>query len=119
MDFVSEESEIAGFYAANYVLYGAKEKRLIEVVPGKGISYVLPQKIDKNLSGNVKLYFRVNNSYRECVLKIMVDGETVLSRKKKVMLPGEMETFILSEQLISDTDGAVKIEIENDSGLIK
>ena len=119
VDFVSEESEIAGFYAANYVLYGAKEKRLIEVVPGKGISYVLPQKIDKNLSGNVKLYFRVNNSYRECVLKIMVDGETVLSRKKKVMLPGEMETFILSEQLISDTDGTVKVEIENDSGVIK
>ncbi|MDY6024560.1 MAG: FAD-dependent oxidoreductase [Candidatus Borkfalkiaceae bacterium] len=119
VDFVSEESETAGFYAANYVLYGAKEKRLIEVVPGKGISYVLPQKLDKNLSGNVKLYFRVNNSYRECVLKIMVDGETVLSRKKKVMLPGEMETFILSEQLISDTDGAVKVEIENDSGVIK
>ena len=119
VDFVSEESETAGFYAANYVLNGEKEKRLIDVVPGKGISYVLPQKIDKNLSGNVKLYFRVNNSYRDCTLKIIVDGETVLSRKKRVMLPGEMETFILAEQLISETEKTIKVEIENNSGEIK
>lgn len=119
VDFVSEESETAGFYAANYVLNGEKEKRLIEVVPGKGISYVLPQKIDKNLSGNVKLYFRVNNSYRDCSLKIIVDGKTVLSRKKKVMLPGEMETYILAEQLISETEKEIKVEVENNSGEIK
>lgn len=119
VDFVSEESETAGFYAANYVLNGEKEKRLIDVVTGKGISYVLPQKIDKNLSGNVKLYFRVNNSYRDCSLKIIVDGETVLSRKKRVMLPGEMETFILTEQLISETEKTIKVEIENNSGEIK
>lgn len=119
VDFVSEESETAGFYAANYVLNGSKEKRLIDVVSGKGISYVLPQKIDKNLSGNVKLYFRVNNSYRDCTLKIIVDGETVLSRKKRVMLPGEMETFILAEQLISETEKEIKVEVENNSGEIK
>ena len=63
VDFVSEEAEIAGLAAANYVLNGANKPNYISVLNGKNITYVLPQKINKNTSENITLFFRVNNVY--------------------------------------------------------
>ena len=70
VDFVSEEAEVAGRYASKYVLEGKSSACAIDVSAGENVSYALPQKIDKNISGNVKLFFRVTNTFRNCKIKV-------------------------------------------------
>ena len=112
VDFVSEESELAGKSAALYVQKGKTERNAIEVVNGQNIGYVVPQKIDKNLGGNVKLFFRVTNTFRDCTITARCGDKILLQRKKKIVVPGEMETLILTEAKLAETDGKIEVVLE-------
>ena len=112
VDFVSEESEIAGRYASKYLLEGKKEKEYLSVENGENVSYVCPQRIDKKEGGNVKLFFRVRNTFKDCTIKVK-SGETVLlERKKKIAVPGEMETLILAEKKLADISDTITVSLE-------
>ena len=112
VDFVSEESEIAGKAAAEYVLLGAKEKDPVSCVNGDGITYVLPQKLDKNAVGKVKLFFRVREKAVDCQIVVKCGGEEIARRKKRVVTPGEMETFILTEEQIKKAVETLTVSLE-------
>ena len=112
VDFVSEEAEIAGVAAAEYVKSGQKPHDAVSCACGQNVGYVLPQKIDKNISGAVKLFFRVKNVFKNCTVKVECDGKTVLSKKKRIALPGEMETVILPEELVKELNGNVVVSLE-------
>ncbi len=112
VDFVSEESELTGKSAAEFVKNGAKEHNAINCVNGKNINYVLPQKIDKNIQGDVKLYFRVSNTFKDCVIKLECNGKEIAKKKKRVAAPGEMETLLLSQKVISELDGDITLSLE-------
>ena len=100
VDFVSEEAFLAGKSAYEYLSSEAKEKDCIEVCNGENINYVVPQIIDKKASGNVKLYFRVSNTFKNCKIKVVSGDNVLLERKKIVAVPGEMETLVLTEEKI-------------------
>ncbi|MCI8434814.1 MAG: FAD-dependent oxidoreductase [Clostridia bacterium] len=115
VDFVSEEAETAGRGAADYVSGGGGDKAPLDVLNGQNISYVLPQKIDKNLAGDVKLFFRVNNTFKNCTIKA-VSGDTELSaRKKKIAVPGEMETLILKADSIASAYAPITVFLEEEA----
>lgn len=113
VDFVSEEAEIAGCAAARYVSASKKaERKEVDTVAGRNISYVLPQKIDKNTEGDVKLFFRVRNTFRDCVIKVTSGEEVLLERKKRVAAPGEMETLVLKADKIAGLCAPVTVTLE-------
>ncbi len=112
VDFVSEESELAGKSAVQYVKEGKRERNAVDVVNGANIGYVVPQRIDKNLSGAVKLFFRVTNTFRNCVITAKCGDKILLQRKKKIVVPGEMETLILSEAKISECNEKIEVILE-------
>ena len=112
VDFVSEEAETAGRGAAEYARNGKREKDVIDCVNGQNISYVLPQKIDRNQKGNVKLYFRVTNTFKDCVIRATCGEKVLLVRKKRIAVPGEMESLILTEKLLSEVDGEIRLDLE-------
>ena len=112
VDFVSEEAEMAGRYAAKYVTDGQKEKNSLEVSNGKNIGYVVPQRLDKNIAGNVKLFFRVTNTFRDCTITVKCGEKIVQQRKKKIVVPGEMETLILTEAQIAEMNGNIEVSLE-------
>ena len=114
VDFVSEESEIAGKCAAEYVLNGASEKDTVDVVNGKNIGYVVPQKLDKNLQGNVKLFFRATNTFRDCTITAKCGDKVLIQRKKKIVVPGEMETLLLTQAKIAETSGEIVVTLEEE-----
>ncbi|MBQ7036323.1 MAG: FAD-dependent oxidoreductase [Clostridia bacterium] len=100
VDFVSDEAEIAGQSAADYIS-GIKEENIhINVETDGKIRYTVPQKITKKK--DVTVYFRVADVYRN--VKICVyDGDTLLLAKKKVKVaPGEMESIKLSEDMLAN-----------------
>ena len=100
VDYVSEESEIAGKAAAAYVFGKSESGRSIGLTTDGKVRYTVPQRITAN--EDVTVYFRVADVYRD--VKIVVrDGENVLvSKKKQKVAPGEMETVTLTKQMIEN-----------------
>ena len=115
VDFVSEESELAGKSAADYVLNGGKEGEIINCVNGKNINYVLPQKIDKGIDGDVKLFFRVSNTFKNCTIKAECNGEVIIKRVKRVATPGEMETLVLKGDVVKNLAGDITLSLEENA----
>lgn len=112
VDFVSEEAELAGACAARYVLHGRLPHSDVEVKNGANVSYVVPQIIDKNIAGNVKLFFRVRNTFRDCTITVKCGDKVLLQKQKKIVVPGEMETLLLTESKIAEAAGIVEVSLE-------
>ena len=75
VDFVSEESELAGRAAADYILNGEKKRDVVRTVNGENVGYVLPQLADKNAKPFVKLFFRVRKEIRNAKITVK-SGDT-------------------------------------------
>ena len=112
VDFVSEESSLAGISASNYVKEGSKKRDEIDCISGKNIGYVLPQKIDKNIKGDVKIYFRVTGAFKNVKITLENDGKIIKEKNKKVVLPGEMEYMILKEKEVQGLNGELLLKVE-------
>ena len=88
VDFVSEEAEVAGRAAAEYLACGEGERAYIPTVAGENVTYVLPQRVERGK--DVKLYFRVRNAFRNAVIRVQT-GSTVRTYQRIAVAPGEME----------------------------
>ena len=114
VDFVSEEAELTGKYVAKYLLNGKRKSKTVEVTSKNNISYVCPQKIDANISEPVKLFFRVAKPFENCRILVKCKEKILVSKKKQIAVPGEMETITLSNDLIKDLDEKVEIVLEKE-----
>ncbi len=120
VDYVTQESQIAGEGAAKYILSkGSKNKGRsrntnIHVGAESGVRYVVPQNINKNTDKDVKIYFRVADVYRDKYVTV-TSGDKVLYRKKKRKLaPGEMENVAIKLediQALEANEITVKLEV--------
>ncbi len=111
VDYVSEEAEIAGKQAAAY-LDGCRMDAEMFPVSGKdGVRYVVPQRIRKG-AAPFALYFRVGDVYRDVRIVVECGGKTLVSRIKKKVAPGEMETLPLKAEQVSQIDGLVTVRLE-------
>jgi NADH dehydrogenase FAD-containing subunit len=112
VDFVSEEAELAGRYAAKYVVEGRQVRDFVDVSSGNNVSYVCPQRIDKNLKENVKLFFRVTNTFKDCTITAKCGDTILVQKKKKIAVPGEMETLTLLSSKLASLQGNIEIALE-------
>ncbi len=112
VDFVSEESEIAGEAAAKYVVGGNGKRNAVECRNGQNITYVLPQKVDKNVEGSVKLFFRVSRVFQNCTITAKSGDKILMQKKKKIAVPGEMETLLLTAQKLREAEGEIVVSLE-------
>lgn len=110
-DFVSEEAEIAGEKAAEYIANGLDKNCDIPIATGDHIRYTVPHRIT-DASKDIKLFFRTGDVCRNVVIKV-TDGENViLSQKKAKVAPGEMQTVILKAEKLNKNMSGLKIFIE-------
>lgn len=116
VDYVSEEGETAGKSAAEYVLNGAEQRNraYIVVCEGENVSYVLPQKIHREIFAPIKLFFRVTKRIENGILRIKSGGKVLFERKKRVVVPGEMETCILTPQLLVNAVDELRVCMEKE-----
>ncbi len=112
VDFVSEEAEIAGKFASKYLLDSNVISEYIDVINGNNVSYVCPQKIDRSVNEDVKLFFRVNNTYKNCTLKATYGDKVIIQKKKLIAVPGEMETLTLKRSVLDGVDGEIVVSLE-------
>ena len=98
VDFVSDEAEIAGKAAAEYI-NGVKSEKV--KTDGK-IRYTVPQIITK--AKDVSVYFRVSNVYKNVTIKISDGNNVILTKKKLKVAPGEMECINLKSQILDNVN---------------
>lgn len=121
VDYVTQESEIAGGYAARFALHVSptdvekqESEKEIAILPQQGISYTVPQKLVGQVEKDVALRFRTNRVYQR-VAVVVRDDEKELGRiKKRVMAPGEMQTISLKQSWAQQAVGNLTIGIEEE-----
>ncbi len=118
VDYVSEESEIAGRAAAAYIRDGLERReREIIVERAENINYIIPQKIsfiDRERE-MIKFFMRVKRPEEDVRISI-ADGENkkLASYKRDLLTPGEMLVINFPEKLIKDNTEKIKIFIEKE-----
>jgi pyruvate/2-oxoglutarate dehydrogenase complex dihydrolipoamide dehydrogenase (E3) component len=111
VDYVTEESKIAGKGAANYIFGKKNEGTYINTKGINGVRYIVPQKVNINNEEGIKLYFRVGQVYKGAKVVVECDGN-ILSSKKKVMLaPGEMENVAITPEMLKNMNENSEITV--------
>jgi len=109
VDFVSDEAEIAGRAAAEFINGNLKKETCLHIETDGKIRYTVPQKITRKK--DIDVYFRVSDVMKNVKINVH-DGETLLlSRKKQKVAPGEMEKLTLKKELL-DSAQSLKFSLE-------
>lgn len=115
VDFVSEESTKAGRHAWEYVqgkLAACGEKLPVEM--GNGVNAIVPQFIAKNITENTTIMFRPRGVYKDATIHVMCGDTELVSKKKRVMAPAEMESLIIKPEKLAECNGekiTVSVEV--------
>lgn len=131
VDFVTEESLLAGKCAADYVKdqIAAENNSLVDnykpvtlaVMPGNRVRYTVPQHLvldpDKYNSSEekIRLMFRATDVYRSVTVTVKAGTELLAQTKKRIVRPGEMQTIDVKAELIQkyyDKPEAITVSIE-------
>ena len=110
VDFVSEEAEITGRAAADYLLGKVKKGKEISVINGDNVAYVVPQKL-MGSACDTKLFFRVKSVINNASVLLTCDGQEVMRLKRPVLTPGEMQTVVLKKEIIGKLTGNLELKV--------
>ena len=114
VDFVSDEARLAGRSAALYLQnkINNNEKK-INIKPGNGLSYVLPQFILDNTLEDVVIKFRVRKPVQDQIVWIK-SGETVIMKQiKPVMIPSEMVMIKIAKDKLVGIKEDIVVSLED------
>ena len=113
VDFVTQESQIAGKGAAQYIS-GLRHGDVIKTRGQNGVRYTVPQSINLDEQEDVKIYFRVGSVYHDKRVVVTCGDKVLLNRKKIKLAPGEMENVIIKAKDIAEMtkDQEIVISIE-------
>ncbi len=109
VDYVSEESEIAGRSAAEYIQnVGAAESVNIPLKTDGKIRYTVPQVITQKK--DLAVYFRVADVYRDVTIHVYDENRNEIYKKRKLKVaPGEMENIQLKAAAL---EGVAELSFE-------
>ena len=113
VDFVSEEAAAAGRAAVRYLANGPQDRgREIPITFEGGPRYTVPASIDpKRVEGDLVIRFRVGGVMKNRRVRLYLDDEAVVSRKRPVMAPGEMEELKLTQAALAAHPALKQIHI--------
>lgn len=112
VDYVSDEAEIAGKGAADYVLNGAVGGGTVRTKAGHGVRYVLPQRINADESNDVALFLRVSQPFGK-VKYTVSSGDNVLATAVRLKAaPGEMEKIVLKPEKLALAGEEITVSLE-------
>ena len=114
VDYVTLESQTAGEGAARFVLGKTEEAEYVTTKGVNGVRYIVPQKVNIKNDGDVKLYFRVGQVYKNAKTVVKYNGEEIISKKRPRLAPGEMESVIIKNDMLKGfaADGVIEISVE-------
>ena len=114
VDYVTEESQIAGKGAADYIFGKKNGGTFISTKGINGVRYVVPQRVNIEGEEKLKLYFRVGQVFKGAKVVVECDGEILSSRKKVKLAPGEMENVVITPEMLKkmNKDSEIIVRVE-------
>jgi NADPH-dependent 2,4-dienoyl-CoA reductase/sulfur reductase-like enzyme len=114
VDFVSEEAEKTGEYAAAYINGMAADGECLSVKNGAGVGGIVPHLVHKNpASDEVIFMFRPVGKYRDVKLTVKNESGNIIAEQKKTALtPGEMCQIAVKADEISKAGSSITIEVQ-------
>ncbi len=112
VDYVSEEAVQAGRHAARYILEGREESgREIPLVPQGAVRYTVPCTLSpQRMEEETVVRFRVGRNIRKGLVRVLAGDRVLLTRKRPVMAPGEMEQVVLKREWFSGNEEGITVE---------
>ena len=117
-DNVTVESQMAGMYAGlNALGKEFKIKKVAECIPGEGVRYVMPHKIEiTDDIQDISLFFRVTEPARDVTLEIVSNGETIACARRQKINPGEMEKMYIKANALDKLGDEIMVRIAEVKG---
>ena len=117
VDFVSEEAEIAGKFAALTALGKLDEElTVVNVEAGNGIRTCVPQKLSLPQEGEAaRLFMRVANPERKVKLEVKSGDTLIMSKILPVAKPSEMIALDLSAEKTKLIKGSLTVALNREA----
>ena len=114
VDFVSDEARLAGRSAALYLQNKINNNaQKINLKPGNGLSYVLPQFILEDSLEDVVIKFRVRKPVQDQIVWIKSGEQVIMKVIKPVMIPSEMVMIKISKDKLVGIKEDIVVSLED------
>lgn len=112
VDYVSDEAEIAGKGAADYVKGNFIKSQTVNTLAGNGVRYVLPQRIHNSSKKDVSLFMRVTKPFGKVRFTVK-SGDNVLATAIRLKsAPGEMEKITIRSDKLTLAKQDITVSLE-------
>ncbi len=112
VDYVSDEAELAGIGAANFVLNKTTGGKTLPTSAGNGVRYVLPQRVHTDGNGEIALFLRVSQPFGKVRFTVTSGENTLFSAIRLRAVPGEMEKLIIKGEDLKKATGPITVALE-------
>ena len=112
VDYVSDEAELAGKGAADFVLGSLPGGNLAATKAGPGVRYVLPQKVHSGCVKPVALFLRVSRPMGKVKYTVCSGGVELTHCTRLKAAPGEMEKIVLQPQQLQKAKNEITVSLE-------
>lgn len=112
VDYVSDEAEIAGKGAAEYVLNGNTCGKTVGVSTGFGVRYALPQRISASGETDVSLFMRVTQPFGKVRFTVKSGDDVLASAIRLKAAPGEMEKLTVKAEKLKIAENEISVYLE-------
>lgn len=112
VDYVSDEAEIAGIGAADFVKNGVSSGVTVETKVGHGVRYVLPQRVHTDQGHDVALFMRVTQPFPKVRFTVKSGDEILATAVRLKAAPGEMEKIVVKGEKLALAKEPIIVSLE-------
>ena len=112
VDYVSDEAEIAGESAAEYVKGNLKTDETVKTAVGNGVRYVLPQRVTASPEEDISLFLRVTQPFGKVRYTVKSGNEVLATAVRLKAAPGEMEKITVKAEKLKNISKEITVSLE-------
>lgn len=112
VDYVSDEAEIAGESAAEYVKGNLKTDETVKTAVGNGVRYVLPQRVTASPEEDISLFLRVTQPFGKVRYTVKSGDEVLATAVRLKAAPGEMEKITVKAERFKNINEEITVSLE-------
>ena len=112
VDYVSDEAEIAGESAAEYVKGNLNTEKTVKTATGNGVRYVLPQRVTASPKEDISLFLRVTQPFGKVKYTVKSGDEVLATAVRLKAAPGEMEKITVKAEKLKNINEEITVSLE-------
>ena len=112
VDFVSAEAARAGVSAARFLSGESAGGARMPVLAGNGVSALVPEVLSERPEADVTFMFRPRAVYQNARIVVSRGGETLASKRARILAPGEMAEITVKKEALAEQQGELTVSIE-------